>query len=201
MLKPLRSAASLAGLACLLLAAAPAAAAGPPDFSGEWKLNRDASDDVEAKAKDAAGSQSMSGAPSWGSVTVLPWGSKFSEGQRVMFRDVLLAGVAALVDLKIEQTANEIKTIHGDAEVRIFNLGRASAGTAILTGDKVTRQARWKGEQLVLESSSGKLKTAEILTRYVERDQLIVAFHYEMELLKHPLDLKLVYDRAKPKAP
>lgn len=201
MFSPLHSTAALAALASLLLAAAPARAAGPPDFSGEWKLDREASDDVEAKAKQAAGSQSMSGAPSWGSVTVLPWGSKFSEGQRVMFRDVLLAGVAALADLKIEQTATEIKTIHGDAGVRIFNLGRASTGTAVLTGDKVTRRARWKGEQLVLESSSGKLKTAETLTRYTERDQVIVAFHYEMELLEHPLDLKLVYDRAQPKAP
>lgn len=191
MFKFLRAAAALAALL-----ATPPVGAAPPDFNGEWRLNREASDDVAAKVKQAAGSQYVSGAKGFGSFTIFPWTS-FSEGQRVLLRDVLLAGVSAFEQLEIEQAEDEVKTVHGEDGVRIFNLKRASAGTAMLTGEKVKREARWQGEQLVLESSSGKLHTTEVLTRYAERDQVIDVFRIEMDLLEHPLELKLVYDRVK----
>lgn len=183
-----------AGLAGLLLAGA--AAAAPPDFNGEWRLDKAKSDDVAAKVGEAAGSQYVSSAKGFGSFTIFPWTS-FGEGQRVLLRDALLAGVAAFDRLEIEQKGDEIKTVHGEDGVRIFNLKRASAGTSV-TGEKVKREARWQGEQLVLESSSGKLKTLEVLTRYAERDQVIEVFRIEMDLLEKPIELKLVYDRARP---
>ncbi len=184
----------VAGLAGLLLARA--AAAAPPDFNGEWRLDKAASDDVAARIGEAAGSQYVSSAKGFGSFTIFPWTS-FSEGQRVLLRDALLAGVAAFDRLEIEQKGDEVKTIHGEDGVRIFNLRRASAGTSVVTGEKVRREARWQGEQLVLESSSGKLKTLEVLTRYAERDQVIEVFRIEMELLQKPIELKLVYERAR----
>ncbi len=192
MFKFLRAAVPLGAL----LAASPVFAA-PPDFNGQWRLNREASDDVAAKVKEAAGSQYVSGAKGFGSFTIFPWTS-FSEGQRVLLRDVLLAGVGAFDRLEIEQAGDEVKTIHGEDGLRIFNLKRASAGTSVMTGEKVKREARWQGEQLVLESSSGKLSTVEVLTRYPERDQVIEVFRIEMDLLERPLELKLVYDRARP---
>ena len=187
---------SLSAAALLALLVAPPATAAP-DFNGEWRLNREASDDIAARIKEAAGSQYVSSAKGFGSFTILPWTS-FSEGQRVLLRDALLAGVSAFEQLEIEQKGDEVRTVHGEDGVRHFNLERASTGTALATGEKVRREARWQGEQLVLESSSGKLKTLEVLTRYAERDQVIEVFRIEMDLLEKPIELKLVYDRARP---
>src|SRR4029079_10733247 len=74
----------------LLLATALAGHAAEPNFSGVWKLNHELSDNAEEKVKYAAGSEYMKGRPGIGSETILPWGSKFSEGKRVLLRDALL---------------------------------------------------------------------------------------------------------------
>ena len=180
----------------LLLACGASAAEDAPDLSGAWKLNRELSDDVAAKINDAAGSQYMSGGPNWAAETWFPWGTKFSEGQRVGVREFLLATVPALQAVEIEQTAQEVKTIHGEAGVRIFNLTRASAGTSALSGERVTRQARWQGQQLALESKGKESRLAEVLTLVPARSQLTYAIRLEHKLLKMPLEVSLVYDRA-----
>jgi hypothetical protein len=181
-----------------LLACSAAHAAGPTDFSGAWKINRGLSDDAEAKVKDAAGSQYVQGAPSWASETILPWGRKFDEHDRVTLREVLLGAIQGLAAVEVEQTPADLKMIYGGDAVRIFYLTRAGTATAGLTGEKVTRTTRWKGEQLVLESAGGKTKVVEVLTLVPSRNQLIHLLHVEMDLLKAPLDLKLVYDRDTP---
>ena len=184
----------------LLLCAAPSRSAEPPNFSGTWKLNHEQSDDAVAKVKDAAGSEYVQGGPSWAAETVLPWGRKFSEDERVLLRDVLVGAVRAFEKVEIEQTATEIKTIHGEEGLRVFYLKRAAAGTNILTGEKVKRTALWKGDQLLLESAGGKGTSKETLTLAPSPNQLTHSLHIEMDLLKHPIDLRMVYDRL-PVAP
>jgi hypothetical protein len=179
----------------LLLCADTTRAAGPPDLSGAWKLNHQLSDDAEAKVKDAAGSEYIQGGPSWAAETIFPWGRKFNEDERVLFRDVLLAAMRGLERIEVDQTPSEIKTIHGQDGVRVFYLTRAAAGTNLVTGEKVKRSAHWKGDQLVLESTGGKGKAREVLSLVPARNQLIHALHLEMDLLKRPIDLRLVYDR------
>jgi hypothetical protein len=191
----------LAGTASLLLlCAATARSAEPPDFSGNWQLNHEQSDDAVAKVKDAAGSEYVQGGPSWAAETILPWGRKFSEDERVMLRDVLVGAVRGFEKVEIEQTSSEIKTIHGDEGLRVFYLKRAAAGTNILTGEKVKRTAQWKGDQLLLESAGGKGTSKETLSFAPGGTQLVHSLHIEMDLLKHPIDLRLVYDRL-PAAP
>jgi hypothetical protein len=180
----------------LLLCAATIRAAQPPDFSGTWKLNHAQSDDAVAKVKDAAGSEYVQGGPSWAAETVLPWGRKFNEDERVMLRDVLVGAVRGFEQVQVEQTATEIKTIHGEEGLRVFYLSRAAAGTNILTGEKVKRTAQWKGDQLLLESAGGKGTSKETLALAPGGNQLVHSLHIEMDLLKHPIDLRLVYDRA-----
>ena len=191
-----RGSALAAALGLLLLCLDMTRAAGTPDFSGTWKLNHELSDDAAAKVKEGAGSAYIQGGPSWAAETVLPWGRKFDEDERLLLRDVLLEAVKGLERMEVEQTPSEIKTIHGQDGVRVFYLKRTSAGSSMLTGEKVTRSAQWKGEELVLESNGGKGKAREVLSLAPPRNQLTHTLHLEMDLLKHPIDLRLVYDRV-----
>lgn len=180
----------------LLFVAGTSAAQEAPVLSGAWKLNHELSEDIAAKINAVAGSQYMSGGPNWAAETWFPWGTSFSEGQRVGVREFLLATLPALQALEIEQTPQEVKTIHGEDGVRIFNLTRASAGTSGMSGEKVTRQAQWQGPQLVLDSKGKESRLAEVLTLVPERKQLTYAIRLEQKLLKAPLEASLVYDRA-----
>jgi hypothetical protein len=180
----------------LLAVSAARAGAEPPDLSGVWTLNPSLSQDFAEKIKAAAGSASMSGGPSWATETWIPWTGGFSEGQRVGLREFLLATVPAFQTLEIEQTAREVKTVHGEDGVRIFNLTRSSAGTSALGGETVTRQARWQETQLVLESKGKEGRFLELFAPVPERGQLSYVLRLEHKLLKEPLEVNLVYDRA-----
>jgi hypothetical protein len=182
-------------LALLLLGPVRGAAQEAPSFAGRWVLNHALSDEAAAKVKEAAGPDVMTGAHTVGGITFLPHSSQKSEVDRVNLRQFLLDTAASLEQVQIEQTSDEVKTIHGEDSVRIFNLKRESTGANEL-GVKLTRRAYWKGEQLVLESTSGKTKLLEVLTLVPGRDQLVHAMHYEAELFKKPLDIRSVYDRA-----
>jgi hypothetical protein len=187
----------LAAAACCLLVSS-AAAQEPPDLSGAWQLDQAASEDIAAKIKDAAGSASMSGGLSWATETWIPWGGGFKEGQRVELREVLLAAVPAMQTLQIEQGAQEVKTVHGEAGVRLFYLTRASAGTSALSGSKVERRARWQGSQLMLESKGKDSRFQEVLSLGSEGSRLTYALRLEHKLMKAPLEVTLVYRRAAP---
>jgi hypothetical protein len=182
----------------LLLACGGPVAADPPDLNGVWNLNASLSQDIAEKIKLAAGSASMSGGSNFARATEtwIPWSGGFSEGQRVEMREFLLATVPALQAVEIEQSPQEVKTVHGESGVRVFNLTRASAGSGAMTGETVTRQARWQGEQLVLESKGKESRLLELLTLVPTRNQLNYAIRLEHKLLKQPLEVSLVYDRG-----
>jgi hypothetical protein len=185
----------LAVVSSLLVCGVPARA-DAPDLSGVWILNASLSQDIAEKIKLAAGSASMSGGVSWATETWIPWTGGSNEPQRVEMREFLLATVPALQTVEIEQTPQEVKTVHGESGVRLFNLTRASAGSSALSGEKVSRQARWQGTQLVLESKGKESRLLEQLTLVPSRNQLTYALRLEHKLLKSPLEVSLVYDRA-----
>jgi len=169
-------------------------------LKGRWSLNRELSQDIEAKIKDAAGSQYMTGSgPGWAPPeTWLPIGIKFNENERLEVRKFLLAAVPSLKDLEFEVSPVEVKTTHGEAAVRIFNLTRQSAGSSGLSGERVMRQAHWQGKQLVLESKGKDSHLVETITPATEEKRITYALHFEAKLLEKPLDLNLVYDRPRP---
>jgi hypothetical protein len=184
--------------AVLALALACGTASGatrPPDLSGNWKLNRQATPDPEPIVQDAAGSEYVQGRPGWSTETWLPWGRSFSEDERVTLREVLLGMLPHLDTLEVEQTPAEFKTVWGDEGVRIFHFDRPGASASLVTGETVKRRAEWKGGTLLLETSGGKNKVKETLA-LTAGGQLVHTLHVDMDLLKHAFDLRLVYDRA-----
>ena len=190
----------VAGVGIVALFAPRAARAeGPPDFSGSWTINRSLSDDVAARVAEVAGPDDVAAPATLGGWSFLPRSSYGKDVDRVNLRQLLLDSVATLEHLEIEQSKDELKVMQGEERVRIFYVKRDSTG-ASLDGSKLTRRMSFEGEQLKLESVSDKKRTIELLTLVPTRSQLIHAIHYENELLKKPLELKLVYDRAK-KAP
>jgi len=171
-----------------------------PDLSGEWVLNPALSDDAAAKVKEVAGPGFVTGAKTLGGQTFFPRASYGKDVDRINLRQFLLDAVAGLSALEIEQTAAEIKTVHGEDGVRIFPFGREGTGSSV-SGAVMKRRTRWQGEQLVLESESGKTRLIELLSALPARGQLVYALRYEAEVFKKPLDLKLVYDRAPARRP
>jgi hypothetical protein len=180
----------------LLLAAAPAGAQAPVDFSGSWVINTKLSDDVKSKVEAAAGPESMTGAHGVGGVGLLPRPGDVKEAKRVELRQFLLdrVGLYDLVDIK--QTATEITIAHGDEDVRIFYFGREHVRNDA-QGRKLRCRNRWDGSQLVIEEEGeDKNRVIQALTAVPQRNQLIHNVRFENQALKEPLDLKLLYDRA-----
>ena len=180
----------------LLLAAAPAGAQAPADFSGSWVINTKLSDDVKSKVEAAAGPESMTGAHGVGGVGLLPRPGDVKEAKRVELRQFLLdrVGLYDLVDIK--QTATEITIAHGDEDVRIFYFGREHVRNDA-QGRKLRCRNRWDGSQLVIEEEGeDKNRVIQVLTAVPQRNQLIHNVRFENPALKEPLDLKLLYDRA-----
>jgi hypothetical protein len=186
-----------AGLAAtlLLFAAGSAQADDAPSFAGTWTLNHELSQDLAAKVKDAAGPGQMSGGPKWAEETWLPWGADFSEPERLGVRELLLKAVPAFDDLEIEQSGDEVKTLHGTGGSRIFHLNRASSGTSALAGKTVRRDARIQEGQLVLESKGKNSRLREVFILESPK-RLVYMLTLEQERLKMPLQARLVYDRA-----
>jgi hypothetical protein len=169
---------------------------GPAGFEGHWTLNHGESDDLAARIKDAAGSASMSGRPSWASETWVPWSGGFDEPERVSLREMMLATVPEFDTLEIRQQADEIRTVHGEAGSRIFHLKRASSGSSVLTGETVKREARVDGNRLVLESKGKEGEFHETFTPEPSADRLVYVLRLEHKSLKAPLEARLVYERA-----
>lgn len=180
------------------LLSAASAFAQTPDLRGRWTLNAELSGDIAEKIKAAAGPASVSGGPSWAGATEtwFPWAGGFSEPQRVEMREFILATLPVLQNVEVEQTAEEIKTIHGESGVRTFYLTRKSAGSSAVDGQTVSRQARWNGPELVLESKGKESKLTEVLVLVPTRAQLTYTVRFEHKLFKTPLELNLAYDRV-----
>ena len=187
--------ACLAGLV-LIMGTGAAAAQDGPTLSGHWSLDHKLSQDLKPLIEASAGSAQMSGGPSWATETWFPWGTSFKENERLSVRDFLLATIPVFESIEIQQGADEVKTIHGDAGSRIFHLTRASAGTSALSGEKMTRQAKLQGSQLVLESKGKEGVLRESYTLEPAGNQLVYVLHLEQKRLKKALDARLVYDRA-----
>ena len=170
--------------AVALVSWAPAALAQDPpaNLAGHWKLNKGLSDDVEAKALEAAG----------GRKTV---GKDAVEADRLELRTALLGLLPALGSLDIEQSSTEVKLVDAEDNVRIFYFGREHVREGRL-GRKVRCSTEWKGSQLVVTEIAEGGKLIELLTSVPSRKQVLHVVRLEDKRLKAPLEIRLAYDAA-----
>lgn len=181
----LAAAASLAVLS-------PPARAESPDFSGSWRLDRARSDDVKAKVEAATSSQASGGTSP---LTILPVPGTKASVERVELRESMLKLVDQLEKLEVEQGPTEIKLFHGDDIARTFYFGREHVREDLM-GRKLKCRTHWKSGQLVLEEQGDKgRRRMETLTLVPAAGLLIEAVRWEDDLLKKPLEIRLVYVR------
>jgi hypothetical protein len=163
-----------------------------PDLTGNWVLDRKASDDTQAKIEAAAGPGYVKG--SGRAVRVLPTGNEKSEVERLELRDLLLGLIGNLDAMEIAQSARDVKLVRGD-DVGIFYFDREHVRDG-LHGRKLHCRTTWKGTQLVIEQSGDdKARVIQMLTLLPEGKRLILAARVEHARLHAPLELALVYDR------
>jgi hypothetical protein len=172
--------------------------AAPPDFQGTWQLDKKGSDDMRAQIAQAAGpAQVKSGGAS--GLTILPEGGTRSEVERLELRAWLMNVAEQLDTLEIQQTPEELKLYNGDA-VRIFYFGR-SHSRQDTQGRMWKCEAKWQGEQLILEEEGDKKRRITEVFTVPAPNQLLHAIRFEDRLLKEPLSLRLMYRRKAAEAP
>jgi hypothetical protein len=182
-------------VALALLAQGTAALAGPPDFSGKWRLNHERSDNVREKIEQASGPATIKGAGRDGARERWIPRNEGGEVDRVRLREYMLASVEQLEQLEIAQSATEIKIVQGDL-ARTFYFGREHTRQAE-SGEKLKVRSSWKGGQLVIDEKGEKgLRLMQVLTLLPGGNQVIQALRYESPLLPQPVEIRLVYDRA-----
>jgi hypothetical protein len=184
-------------LAVAALAALPALAQNPPDFSGSFMLNPKLSDDAVAKVEAATGSAQLKGGGQGEVQRLVPRSTDASEVERVRLREFLLDRANSLQDLKIEQTAKEIKIVHGEDDVRIFYFGRDHVRND-RRGRKLQCKSRFEAGRLIVEElGEDKTRIIDVLTLVPSRRQIVYGILFENQNLKEPLQLNLVYDEVK----
>jgi len=187
-------------LPALLVLLPAAAIAAPPNFSGTWTLDRAKSDDPRPRIDEAAGSEYVKGGGT-SPLTILPMPGTAATVERVELRDWMLRVAAELDHLEIEHGPGEIKLFHGADIARTFYFGREHVRQDA-QGRKLKCQSRWEGEQLVLDEKGDKGRRLTEMLSLDPSGLLVQHVRWEDKLLKKPLELSLVYDRADPaKAP
>lgn len=154
----------------------------PANLAGHWTLNKALSDDIEAKALEAAG----------GRKTV---GKDAEEVDRLQLRTALLGLLPALASIDIEQSPAEVKLVDAEDNVRIFYFGREHVREGRL-GRKLRCSTEWKGSQLVVTEIAEGGKLTELLTAVPARKQILHVVRLEDKRLKAPLEIRLAYDAA-----
>jgi len=170
-----------------LFAFAVSAAAAAPDLSGTWTFVPKRSDDIRGKIVDAAGIGYSQGAVE-------------ENAPRVWIREWLLAQATQPETriLTIEQTPAEFKTGTAD-DVRIYYFGRETKRQGGAGGLR-TASVRWQGEQVVVQerAEKGSGRIDEIYTLLPDGRTLVLAWRLEHKSLRHPLELKLVFEKTAP---
>jgi hypothetical protein len=164
-------------VALAVLAPATASAADTADLRGRWKRNPDLSQDAVSKVFGSLALEGLGLTP---------------DNQR--FHDALLHFAKVIDRLQIEQTAEDVKIILGDDEVRIYYPGSVRVRQGVL-GDKLEAIAHWRDGELIVQETSEFGKLVQSLSLNGE-GRLSVIVSLDDRRMWAPLLLMSVYDRV-----
>jgi hypothetical protein len=172
----------MCGLICLTpaCAAQTGAAAGRPNFTGTWRLNRELSDKPKEKVKEAVGKR----------------GGALGR---------MIGGRAAQDRMKnIEALAEVLRIVHNDPEFqvtgnnnvsrRLFTDGR-KVSAATPKGESFETTARWQGSQIMVvtqRANGGKLVQTYTLDQGA--GHMIISTQITGQRLDRPIELRFVYE-------
>src|SRR5262245_42419515 len=172
----------MCGLICLTpaCAAQAGAAAGRPNFTGTWRLNRELSDKPQEKVKEAVGKR----------------GGALGR---------MIGGRAAQDRMKnIEALAEVLRIVHNDPEFqvtgnnnvsrRLFTDGR-KVSAATPKGDSFETTASWQGSQIMVvtqRANGGKLVQTYTLDQGA--GHMIISTQITGQRLDRPIELRFVYE-------
>ena len=187
---------------------APAAQSGSqsaanPNLAGQWKLNKDQSDDPRQKMQEAMGNSGEGAGPGGGGGhrgggNAGPGGDHQGGHQGGMMND--------MSQLTIEETNTSVKITGASGRVLAANPAEqpASKPAPNANGEEEPREytppvAKWQGAQLVttMEGHRGgsTTRTYELSS---DGKQLIVTTKMQNPRMSQPVSIRFVYDPAKP---
>lgn len=154
------------------------AAAQTPDYSGEWQINLEKSDDMAFKIQDAVGAT--------GEITR-------SDVRLIAERLTQLA--SAVEWLEIEQSEKDFKIFDRDDNVRIYYLDGKKHPRQTPWGVMLQAQTGWNKDLLIVNTEGKDLgKISEIYGQ--EGDQLLFLLQVENKKFEKTLIVRSYYDRA-----
>ncbi len=165
-----------------------------PNLAGAWKLVPGLIDEIQGRVERATAAAPPPGAPGFFGALALKSPVK-KDLELADLRKLILDTMALPEGLEIEQGPSEVTVIHGE-DARIFRLDREHVRNDD-RGRKLRCKSRWDGPQLVIEQQGEKgVRMIEVLSLVPSRNQLSDAFRVESGLLREPLELSLVYQKA-----
>lgn len=165
-------------------------AASKPNLAGQWKLNKDQSDDPRAKMQEAGGGEGGSGGGGGGH----RGGGMRGGGGAGMMNE--------LSQLTIEQTDTSVKITGASGRV-LAAYPAEQTSKAPANGEGERRQftpavAKWQGAQLVTTNEGrGGGSTTRTYELSSDGKQLIVTSKMQNPRLNQPVTMRFVYDQVK----
>ncbi|MBO0720513.1 MAG: hypothetical protein J2P41_06815 [Blastocatellia bacterium] len=168
---------------------------GHPNFSGTWQLNRQLSDDPQAKVKEAMG-------PLGGVAGAIGRAGGKGRKQRGGGKpeDRMKNNLLMAESLKIVHTDPEFR-VAADGENGVsktfFTDGRPVRNSTERRGKEVEEEttARWQGEQLVVVTQMGQGGKRSLTYKLAEGGrQMVVSAQVTNPKLDRPIQIRLVYD-------
>jgi hypothetical protein len=159
-----------------------------PDLSGRWQLNRELSENAEAKLESMHGSQDGGHRPPAGGHGL---GGLFGGGkdETEQARDMFLHRPTAFV---VNQDGDRIELTDSDGRVRVLT---ANERKEKVNGRDV--RTKWDKGSLVSEISLANAKVIETYERVATAPQLIVTT--KMEMGGRDVSVRRVYDAESPR--
>ena len=167
-------------VALTLLPRAAEAQAPKPDFSGNWKLNLEKSDDAVELIRAALGQTGGRGGLQ-------------QQRQTLSSRLNYLAQTAETIE--IEQTQKDFKLFNTEDDVRIHYIDGQKHPRQSPTGEKMTTVTIWRGDLLDLTTEGDEIgKVSE--TFGLEGQRLVHIVRIQNDAFDENLVIRAYYDRA-----